>query len=621
MRPTNCKLHAFHDQVKRSVRAGALWSVVLALVSCGGDGGGPEATYSVSVTVAGLQAGKSVALLNNGADRVLVSANGTVAFATPIASGGKYSVTVQTQPTGQTCAPAQGTGTVTSFNINIAVECSPNAYTVGGSVSGLLTGNSVLLQNNLADDTSIGANGPFKFLSTILSGAAYAVTVSAQPPGQHCTVANGSGTVAGSSISNISVACTPLSYAIGVNVLGRSNIAGLVLQDNGTDNLALTASGAYEFPTHLSSGSSYAVSILSQPTGHTCMVTNPNGSVTSATVSVTLVCPASILYATSQGQIYAFYIDEATGSLTGVAGSPYAGGTQLTKIAMAPNGKFIYVTDFGGNAVLGYAIDPISGALSGIAGNPYVVASPPASISATPDGSLIFVLTGGSKNVTSFAVNGLSGTLSATSSSPFSVDSGATSIATEATGKFAFTANRGANTVSGYSIDYLTGALTPTVSGTYSFADPISLQSYPQGGYLYILDFVSGFLYAETIDSNTGALGTITGSPFDGGESTALTIDSTGRHMYIANAFSGDLLGESINPSTGALAPMAASPFYFPSGGNMPTFIALDPSGKLAYVINNGAVVAFAIDASTGALSAIGGTGAGASYLAIGTIQ
>jgi hypothetical protein len=53
------------------------------------------------------------------------------------------------------------------------------------------------------------------------------------------------------------------------------------------------------------------------------MVTNPNGNVTNANVSVTVICPASMLYGSKLTQIYAYYIDEATGSLTAVAGSPY----------------------------------------------------------------------------------------------------------------------------------------------------------------------------------------------------------------------------------------------------------------------------------------------------------
>jgi 6-phosphogluconolactonase (cycloisomerase 2 family) len=624
MRSGHSKSYSSQDHLRHSVRLSVLWSVVGLLVSCGGGdggGGGNPVTYTISATVAGLQAGKSVVLLNNGTDRLVVSANGTIAFATPIPTGRGYSVTVGTQPTGQTCAASQGTGTVSSFNINVAVGCSANAYTVSGTVSGLLTGNSVVLQNNRADVTPISANGPFKFGSTILSGSAYSVTVSVQPPGENCTIANGSGTVAGSNVSNISVTCTLLAYTIGVTVLGRSNIAGLVLQDNGKDDLALTASGAYQFQTPLSNGSSYAVTILTQPTGHTCVVTNPNGIVTNGNVSVTVICPASILYGTNSTQIYAYYIDESSGSLTAVPGSPYPGGTQPTRIDLAPNGKFLYVIDSGGNAVLGYSIDPISGALAGIAGSPYLVASSPTSITTTPDGSLILVLTGGSQNVTSFAVNPLSGTLSQTAISPYSVDPGATTIITEATGKFAYTANRSASTVSGYSIKYTTGALTPIVGGTYSFPDPIYLQAYPQGGFLYILNFVTANLYVDTIDSNTGALGAITGSPYLEGQSTALSIDSTGRYLYIAAAFNGDVLGDSINPTTGALTPMAGSPFLFETGGNMPTFIALDPSGKFAYVINNGAIVAFAIDAATGALAVIGGTGASAGYVAIGTIQ
>ena len=96
------------------MRASALWSVLGLLVSCGGGGGANPATYSVSVTVTGLQAGKSLALQNNGADRLVVSANGTIAFASLIPTGGNYSVTVETQPTGQTCASSQGTGTVSS---------------------------------------------------------------------------------------------------------------------------------------------------------------------------------------------------------------------------------------------------------------------------------------------------------------------------------------------------------------------------------------------------------------------------------------------------------------------------------------------------------------------------
>ncbi len=71
------------------------------------------------------------------------------------------------------------------------------SYTVGGTVTGL-SGAAVVLQNNGADDLSLSADGPFTFATALADGSAYAVTVLTQPaPTLLCTVASGSGTIAG----------------------------------------------------------------------------------------------------------------------------------------------------------------------------------------------------------------------------------------------------------------------------------------------------------------------------------------------------------------------------------------------------------------------------------------
>ena len=72
-------------------------------------------------------------------------------------------MTVKTNPSGQTCSVANGSGTVGSANItNVAVTCSAVAtYSVGGTVSGL--SGTVVLQDNGGDDLSVSANGPFTF--------------------------------------------------------------------------------------------------------------------------------------------------------------------------------------------------------------------------------------------------------------------------------------------------------------------------------------------------------------------------------------------------------------------------------------------------------------------------
>ena len=171
-----------------------------------GSGG---TTYTVGGTVSGLTG--TVVLQDNGGDNLSVSANGPFTFATALASGAAYSVTVITNPTGQTCTVTNGSGTIASTNItNMAVTCTNSAtYTVGGTVSGL-TG-TVVLQDNGGDNLSVTANGTFTFATALASGAAYSVTVNTNPTGQTCTVTSGSGTIASTNITNMAITCTQFS--------------------------------------------------------------------------------------------------------------------------------------------------------------------------------------------------------------------------------------------------------------------------------------------------------------------------------------------------------------------------------------------------------------------------
>ena len=85
----------------------------------------------------------------------------------------------------------------------------PPTYTIGGHVEGL-AGSGLVLQQNGGDNLAISADGAFTFATPLNDGASYAVTVFAQPgnPAQTCTVANGSGTVAGANVDDIAVTCT-----------------------------------------------------------------------------------------------------------------------------------------------------------------------------------------------------------------------------------------------------------------------------------------------------------------------------------------------------------------------------------------------------------------------------
>ena len=235
-------------------------------------------TYTIGGTVAGLS-GSGLVLQDNGGDNLPVSANGSFTFATAVASGAAYSVTVLTQPSSpaQVCTVANGSGKATANVTNVQIACTTETYTIGGTVSGL-SGAGLVLEDNGADKLPIAVNGSFTFPTALDSGAAYNVTVLTQPsgPAQVCTVSNGTGT-ANANVTNVQIACTTTTYTIGGNVSGLSG-SGLVLQDNGGDNLPVSANGGFTFPTALDSGAAYNVTVLTQPSSPAQVCTVANGT-------------------------------------------------------------------------------------------------------------------------------------------------------------------------------------------------------------------------------------------------------------------------------------------------------------------------------------------------------
>ena len=95
---------------------------------------------------------------------------------------------------------------------------APDAsFTVGGTVTGLLAGQTVVLQDNGGSTLTVqGGATTFTFATTVPGGAPYSVTVLHQPAGELCTVGMGSGTASIASGAAVSVTCDEvLSLATG----------------------------------------------------------------------------------------------------------------------------------------------------------------------------------------------------------------------------------------------------------------------------------------------------------------------------------------------------------------------------------------------------------------------
>ena len=250
-------------------------------------------TYTIGGTVSGLS-GTGLVLQDDSGDNLGVSANGIFKFATPIASGGIYSVTVLNQPVSpaQSCTVAAGSGIATANITGILVTCTTTTYSVGGTITGL-AGSGLVLQDNGGNNLAVNASAAgFAFTTQVASGSSYAVTILAQPSsGPGCAITGGSGVVGNSPVNSVAINCAGSSFNISAAVSGLPANTSVVLQDNGSDNLSVTNSVTTNFNTPVASGSAYAVTVLTQPAGATCTVgANGSGKVASASVNVAVTC-------------------------------------------------------------------------------------------------------------------------------------------------------------------------------------------------------------------------------------------------------------------------------------------------------------------------------------------
>jgi cysteine-rich repeat protein len=108
--------------------------------------------------------------------------------------------------------------------------CSYEDFYIGGNVSGL-AGTGLNLDLNGVEVLPITTNGEFTFNTVYPDGTTYIVTVSQQPstPPQQCDVVNGTGTIAGVNVTNISIMCTTITPGIFVNP-----VTGLITDEAGT---------------------------------------------------------------------------------------------------------------------------------------------------------------------------------------------------------------------------------------------------------------------------------------------------------------------------------------------------------------------------------------------------
>lgn len=420
----------------------------------------------------------------------------------------------------------------------------------------------------------------------------------------------------------------PSSFTVGGTVTGLAG-TGLVLQNNGGNNLTVNANGAFTFTATVANGNGYNVTVATQPTAtpaQICTVTNGMGTIAGAAVTnVVVECrarQAKLAYVPNiTNSVAGFSLAAGTGALTPIAGSPFAvSGSPPLGSTVHPLEKFLYVTGgtFSSQAnpatLEGFVIDSTSGALTPIPGLPItftganLFAFSPA---IHPNGSFMYVVVGagGSNfagaNLYSFSIDGTTGALTPLPDSPRGIPNGdgPREPVMSADGNFLYmphgrTSPAVGGSVTVFAVNGTTGALTLIETESLLGRYPNGIARHPSGKWLYTRNS-DGSVAVIPVDATSGVLSTPTFvTPLPTGPGGGVLFADGGRYVYFP--LQGDLppttvggapvpgpgsiAGYAVDQTTGALTPLPGSPY--PANGNTTGAASVDPTGRFLVATN-----------------------------------
>ncbi len=182
-------------------------------------------------------------------------------------------------------------------------------------------------------------------------------------------------------------------------------------------------------------------------------------------------------------------------------------------IQVAPNNRFVFVSDLGLDAILVYRFDSAKGTLTpnDPPAGKLAPGSGPRHVAFSPSGKFVYVVSELSNTVTAFSFDSAKGTLHefqiiSTLPKDFSGRNDDAEITVHPNGKWLFASNRGHDTIAVYAVNPSDGSLTSAGEFATGGKEPRHFTIDPTGKFLLAENQNSNSIAVFRIDAATGAL-------------------------------------------------------------------------------------------------------------------
>ncbi|MFZ5523457.1 MAG: beta-propeller fold lactonase family protein [Pseudomonadota bacterium] len=518
-------------------------------------------------------------------------------------------------------------------------QLRPNGYVYVGATTGPSavavdpSGQFAYVANSLGDSVSayaIGSDGRLTLVAAAIPAGDGPSSVTVDPSGRYVYVTNAIGENITAYSINLGTGALTRIPCIGGVTLGCSGNNPLnYLTGANPTSISVAPAGQYAYVTNSSGVSGYSIDGYGALTAiDTSTAIGAQASILAGTNpnSVSIDPSGAYAYVANGGGNVSSYTIASSGELASV-GSIAAGVTPRS-VVVDPYGLSVYVANYGTDTISGYNIGG-TGALSATTPASAAAGDGPSSVAVDPSGKFAYVANNLSADVSVFDISAgppaaVSGTAANTRSRAGSASIAMTKGATAVTytPKFAYVANSGSDSVSGYTIT--AGVLAQIVCGSPATCSGNDFSAGTSPAFVAV-DPYGRFAYAANsgntnnisvyeIAFDTGQLSA--NAPAQAGNGPgAIAVDPSGRFAYVTNG-DGTVWGYGIDQAVGELTQIdmdsatAGTQSITAPGSNLRS-VAIDPTGRFAYVVHDNGVSAYLIAASSGTLSLVGTVGAG----------